>query len=273
MPSRRSVPKLTAGRTKRIAPQSTTLKKTPPIQKPRKLVVLDESDCEDDAVEASKEQEDKVVAEFDVYLLRCAAGSSVDRYAFEQEQPAKMDGCVGRLKRSVKHAEFTYKTKRTVDGIAYNKKAAMYDGVYGGESFTKYADLACETVGFFKNDCFYLLPIDDSYEIRRKLIRPAELDLIEQNKLADETLQFVSRQIPQVVRVRYARPETEWQKRRREQSVYYRAMLFDQDPWIDCEVEKKDVKLVYATEIERAENTTASPFKIPILTKKTIDNF
>ena len=42
--------------------------------------------------------------------------------------------------------------------------------------------------------------------------------------------------IPQLVRVRYARPETEWQQKRRKQSYYYHQYLFEQDPWINCDV-------------------------------------
>ena len=44
---------------------------------------------------------------------------------------------------------------------------------------------------------------------------------------------------PQRVRVRYTRPETEWQQKRRKQSYYYHQYLFEQDPWINSTVHQQ----------------------------------
>ncbi|KAI6239757.1 DNA-directed RNA polymerase III subunit Rpc5 family-containing protein [Aphelenchoides fujianensis] len=208
------------------------------------------------AVEA--EAEDSVVAEFPLHVLRCPAGSSLDRYAFEQPVPARMDVSGGRLKRAVKHVEFTYQTRRRADGVVANKAAAMFDGTYTGESFTKNDDTLREAVGFFQQDRFFLMPLNDSYVMQRKLLRPTDFDeLSEQNRIADDALQLLPRPtIPQVVRVRYARQETEFQRRRREQSAYYRAMLFEQDPWVDCKVRREDVRSKMAAEIARAAAST-----------------
>ncbi|KAI6226279.1 DNA-directed RNA polymerase III subunit Rpc5 family-containing protein [Aphelenchoides fujianensis] len=206
----------------------------------------------------SVETEDSVVAEFPLHVLRCPAGSSLDRYAFEQPVPARMDVSGGRLKRAVKHAEFTYQTRRRADGVVANKAAAMFDGTYTGESFTKNDDTLRESVGFFQQGRFFLMPLNDSYVMQRKLLRPTDFDeLSEQNRIADDALQLLPRPtIPQVVRVRYARQETEFQRRRREQSAYYRAMLFEQDPWVDCKVRREDVRSKMAAGIARAAAST-----------------
>lgn len=54
--------------------------------------------------------------------------------------------------------------------------------------------------------------------------------------------------------MRYARSETDWQRKRREQSIQYRQMLFDQDQWVDMEVKREDIKSVYKKETLKTRN-------------------
>lgn len=43
------------------------------------------------------------------------------------------------------------------------------------------------------------------------------------------------------IRVRFARPETEKQKKRREESAFHRSKVIEQDPWISLEIHGKEV--------------------------------
>ncbi|KAI6215465.1 hypothetical protein M3Y94_00388000 [Aphelenchoides besseyi] len=205
--------------------------------------------------------EDRPIAEYNVVVLRPSDGKDIERYVFEQSQPANMNGCKGRLKRNVKHVEFTYETQRKMDGTPVDETTALFDGLYNGECYTKTGDAMRDCVGFFKNGTLYLLPINDAYGLRRQLVRSTENNRAEQSKIDDENLERNAPKTSQVVRTSFARTETDWQKRRREQSAHYRAMLIEQDSWIDCNVQKRNVESLLANEIIRASGTANSSSK------------
>lgn len=88
--------------------------------------------------------------------------------------------------------------------------------------------------------------------MHRKLAIPDTIDPVEQNRAAGGLSPQILRSIiliveaafadspaPQLVRARYARPETEWQQKRRKQSYYYQQYLFEQDPWRNFTVNKE----------------------------------
>jgi hypothetical protein len=43
-------------------------------------------------------------------------------------------------------------------------------------------------------------------------------------------------------RIRFARQETDWQRKRREQSSQHRQLMIDQDPWINVAVVEGEVQ-------------------------------
>lgn len=61
-----------------------------------------------------------------------------------------MQECSGRIKKRVKHLQLTYKTRRNPEGIALNKVAALYDGIYKAENSTKGSEGLRHAAGFFK---------------------------------------------------------------------------------------------------------------------------
>jgi len=58
--------------------------------------------------------------------------------------------------------------------------------------------------------------------------------------------------VSQPIRVKFARPETEAQKRRRESSSLHKQRQFESDPWVPLEVHKEPPAKFFKREIERA---------------------
>ncbi|KAI6174664.1 hypothetical protein M3Y97_01015800 [Aphelenchoides bicaudatus] len=186
-------------------------------------------------------EDDEVEAEFNVVILRPQSNTCLSRIQFQQQPLQSMDSCHGRLKKQVKHLELAYRTRKNGE-IMYDKIKALYDAI-----------------GFFKAGGFYILPVHESFEMMRQVVRPADINVIEQNRTEDSNLAHVN--APPVlnpVRVRFARTETEWQRRKREQSFQYRQMLYDQDQWIDTKVNKEKVQTVYKKEISRSKGPSAA---------------
>ncbi|KAI6240051.1 hypothetical protein M3Y99_00489300 [Aphelenchoides fujianensis] len=201
--------------------------------------------------------DDPVVAEYKVILLRPPEGVKVERFTFEQEPPAHMNGCTARLKRAVKKAEFTYRT--APDGTFASEHTAMFDGVYAGDCHAKPGDLSREALVYFHKGCCFLLPVKDAYLMKRQVNGPTEDDLKARNKQAEDALEAMevdpSSKPGQV---------TEWQKKRREQSAHYRAMLVDQDPWVDCQLKRSTFRKSYKEQMKRAKHTARARVNPPV---------
>jgi len=219
--------------------------------------------------------DEEVVQEFSVVLLRPSADQTIGRLLFERMQPRKMDSCNSRTKQQVKHLELTYKTAQNHEGEPVNQLAALYDGIYNGENLNKNETLLRDAVGFFESGRFYILPISEAYEMHRKICKPKKKEdeeTVDQNKIDDANLAAELDLSPDpldAVRVSYARVESDWQKKRREQSAQYKQQIIDSDPWLDLQVKKTNVRQVYKERVERAEDCKPAivnlTHKLPVL--------
>lgn len=84
----------------------------------------------------------------------------------------------------------------------------------------------------------FLTPIMDFYDMQHTLFDKAAAEAaqnkIEELKLGNEKPEIVAAP----VRVKFGRTESEFKKKRREQSALHKQKLIDEDAWISLKVEK-----------------------------------
>ncbi|KAI6174933.1 hypothetical protein M3Y97_00976200 [Aphelenchoides bicaudatus] len=166
-----------------------------------------------------------------------------------------------RMKRQVKHLELNYQAPRNNRGEAANETAALFDGVYNGENVDSGEELLRHAVGFFKGGCLYMLPIEESYELQRKIAKRKtdkngndEEEFVGKGKIDDsKLLEIDAAPSTNPVRVAFARNETEWQKKRREQSAQHRQHLIDSDPWIKMNINKLSARKAFESKVKKSE--------------------
>ncbi|CAD5209895.1 unnamed protein product [Bursaphelenchus okinawaensis] len=211
------------------------------------------------------EDDEAVVAEIPLILLRPPDNQSVDRLLFNHRKPATLENCTAKHKAKVKHVELAYNSSTSKFG---NNKD-VFDGQYFGESSASASQLEKHACAFYHDGKMYLVPIQNTYDMQRRVYSKKSKDDVEKAKLDDAKLaQLNAPVVANTVRVKFARQETEWQKKRREQSSNYRQQLIDQDPWLDLKVKKGEAVDVFENQIEQAKNNEVVQFeedKIPVL--------
>ncbi|CAD5213674.1 unnamed protein product [Bursaphelenchus xylophilus] len=212
------------------------------------------------------EDDETVVSEIPLILLRPSENQTVDRLLFNHPRPASLENCTAKHKSKVKHVEITY-TSKTDD--RFSDKKNVFDGQYFGESTASSNQLETHACAFYHDGKMYLVPIQNTYDMQRRVFSQKEQNEVEKAKLDDEKLaQLNAPSVANPVRIRFARQETEWQKKRREQSSNYRQQLIDQDPWINLQVRKDQPVLAFSEQIQKAETSEPAQFeedKIPVL--------
>lgn len=143
--------------------------------------------------------------------------------------------------------------------------------VFTGEGFSQHG-MFSHTVGFFKHGKLFLLPIDKTYEMRKPLAGSSEREntkapatqkastalgafrgglaptgVVTSSSSGSQSNNSSSNLLP--LRIRFARPENELQRRRREQSAFYKQKLVEQDQWLPLRVQQSKVTELYKHEI------------------------
>uniref|UniRef100_A0AAF5PRE1 DNA-directed RNA polymerase III subunit RPC5 n=1 Tax=Wuchereria bancrofti TaxID=6293 RepID=A0AAF5PRE1_WUCBA len=214
--------------------------------------------------------DDDIVGEIDVILSRNPNNSELYRiqYPIRKVNPFGCDIVKARYKRNVKVLEMRLPVDKSSSSFdkgraehlalisgtsagasATNNFRIMDEEVYIGRSFGNDAPVHY-AVGFFKNQCLYICPLTGSFDMKRsisylngqgknRIARTSEDDMSDSGEEG-------SSKNPSPIRVRFKRPETERQKRRREQSSAHRSRLIEQDPWtplnINCMADTESIK-------------------------------
>uniref|UniRef100_A0A915PV38 DNA-directed RNA polymerase III subunit RPC5 n=1 Tax=Setaria digitata TaxID=48799 RepID=A0A915PV38_9BILA len=196
---------------------------------------------------------DNVVAEIDVILCQSRENNELYRiqYPIRKVNPFGCGIVKARYKKNVKMLE----TRLPVDKLSssFDKGRAehlamisaasagvssdfriMDEEVYVGRSFGNDAPVHY-AAGFFKNQCLYICPLKGTFDMKRSISylnvqgknRPSKTS---EDEMSDSEEEGSSKN-PSPIRVRFKRPETERQKKRREQSSAHRSRLIEQDPW------------------------------------------
>lgn len=123
--------------------------------------------------------------------------------------------------------------------------ASKFDEVYEGRAYIK-DDFVQFAVGCFRGDTFYISPIAGTFDMHRSL---AHLNNITKGGRDEEGTMSGESDTEDAgtsskIRVKFARPETERQKKRREASALHREKLIASDSWIPLEVHLKEDPLV-----------------------------
>ncbi|VDO41136.1 unnamed protein product [Onchocerca flexuosa] len=195
--------------------------------------------------------------QIDVILCRNPGNSELYRiqYPIRKVNPFGYGAVKARYKKNVKMLEMRLPVDKLsssfdkgraehlalISGTSAGPSAAdnfriMDEEMYVGRSFGNDAPVHY-AVGFFKNQCLYVCPLNGTFDMKRSI---SYLNGQGKDDISDSEEEGSSKN-PSPIRVRFKRPETERQKKRREQSSAHRSRLIEQDPWtplnINCDTE------------------------------------
>ncbi|KAH7723484.1 Protein W06E11.1 [Aphelenchoides avenae] len=205
-------------------------------------------------------ESDPVVAEIPVFVLPVPDGVSINRLQFAQRPPTDFEDCTAQYKQSVKQLELEF--RRDLDAAIPGTSGSASKETYHGDGFAQ-MNVLNHALGFVKDGTLtakntfrelhvnigklFLMPVHQTYDMKRKMVNKAKE--AEARQRFDEEKMEVDGQAsiaaPAPIRVKFARQETDWQKKRREQSALHKQRLADQDPWIPLVVEKMDPREEY----------------------------
>ncbi|WKX99274.1 hypothetical protein Q1695_014280 [Nippostrongylus brasiliensis] len=116
-----------------------------------------------------------------------------------------------------------------------------FDEIYEGRAYAK-DDFVQFAVGCFRGDTFYISPIAGTFDMHRSLahLNNAGKGAHDDEEDAGESDTEAAGSTSKQVRVKFARPETERQKKRREASALHREKLIASDSWIPMDVHLKE---------------------------------
>ena len=95
---------------------------------------------------------------------------------------------------------------------------------------TSESEVLNHALGFIDDNKMYFVEVDAMYKMRRKVTKPSE-DVVEESD---------SKRNLSPVRVKFARAETEAQRKRREQSSFFKHQQAAQEAWKDVVVVKEE---------------------------------
>ncbi|VDN01795.1 unnamed protein product [Thelazia callipaeda] len=212
-----------------------------------------------------------VTSEIDVILCRKPSNTELYRvqYPIRKVNPFGSNLIKARYKKNVKILE----TRLPVDKSSTSfdsRRAEHLATIVGADVGTSTAGNLCVTdeevyvgrsfendapthyaIGFFKNQCLYLCPLNGTFDMKRSISYLNSRGQNQGGKTSDDDIsdsgeEMGSSKPSSPIRVRYKRPETERQKKRREQSSAHRSLLIEQDPWISlnisCETNFQSIK-------------------------------
>ncbi|EYC21348.1 hypothetical protein Y032_0019g3767 [Ancylostoma ceylanicum] len=233
-----------------------------------------ESDDEDD-------RDDEMDMEFDVVVCNELPNTELYRIhfpvrkkdAFEQERQPRV-----RYKKNVRMMEMRLSadtSSGSYDKVKAERFAAMtsshvkqenivaqskFDEIYEGRAYRS-DDYVQFAVGYFRGDTFYMSPVAGTFEMHRSLshLNNATRGRDDDGDDAESDSEAAGGSAQQI-RVKFSRPETEKQKKRREASALHREKLIASDSWIPMEVHLKEVShTIDPLVVEKFSQMTVDP--------------
>ncbi|KAK6056250.1 Sin-like protein [Cooperia oncophora] len=122
--------------------------------------------------------------------------------------------------------------------IAHSK----FDEVYEGRAYVK-DDFVLFALGYFRGDTFYINPVAGTFDMHRSLAHlnnAGKGDHDDEGEMTGESDTEAAGTSAKQIRVKFTRPETERQKKRREASALHREKLIASDSWIPMNVHLKE---------------------------------
>uniref|UniRef100_A0A0N5B1W9 DNA-directed RNA polymerase III subunit RPC5 n=1 Tax=Strongyloides papillosus TaxID=174720 RepID=A0A0N5B1W9_STREA len=139
--------------------------------------------------------------------------------------------CDAKHKRTVGTLEVNFDPMDLYEFVEFNDREPI---VYRGVKYKNHKVMN-HAISCFKNGNMFILPLDGIYEMKRVIRDDEQLNAkAVENTLVDEKKEL------NPVRVKFAKTETEAQKRRKEESSLYKQQLADRDPWIILNIKKTD---------------------------------
>ncbi|CAB3401978.1 unnamed protein product [Caenorhabditis bovis] len=216
------------------------------------------SDDEDD------NEDDEVVWERDVVVCNSVPNTEMYYVSYPSTKTNAWDRSrnpVARFKKNVRMLEMRFMPDTNT--ASYDKKKAELmggestssspqkpldlsnlrksDEIYEGRAFLNDNPLI-NSIGFMKNGVFYFHPVRGTFEMHRSI---NVLNKKRKNGPKDEENQSTEDEDEEGantsnIRVKFSRPETERQKKRREASALHREKVIASDVWIPMEVNLKE---------------------------------
>uniref|UniRef100_A0A915N323 Uncharacterized protein n=1 Tax=Meloidogyne javanica TaxID=6303 RepID=A0A915N323_MELJA len=116
-------------------------------------------------------------------------------------------------------------------------------------------EIISHAVGIFKEGKLFLLPVEKTYEMRRPLAGTIEKEASKAATQKASSSQKISSASSgsnlAPLRVKYTRAENDVQRRRREQSSFYKQKLVEQDVWLPLSINKSKATEIYREEIDQ----------------------
>ncbi|VDM36744.1 unnamed protein product [Toxocara canis] len=219
----------------------------------------DEVEGEDPVVSEKKELNSGNF-QFDVVVCKTAINGELYRvqYPTRKTDPYASKRLRARFKRSVKMLEMKMLADTQTSSFDRGKAEHLASILSGGRALAgslaaprmldeeTYVGRCFQSsspihyaLGFFIDRVLYLCPMKGTFEMRRSIAYINERGKGNTTVDADAgEVESDSEQAPgpAPIRVRFLRPETEKQKKRREESSLHRSKLIEQDPWIPLEI-------------------------------------
>uniref|UniRef100_A0A0K0E5G9 DNA-directed RNA polymerase III subunit RPC5 n=1 Tax=Strongyloides stercoralis TaxID=6248 RepID=A0A0K0E5G9_STRER len=166
-----------------------------------------------------------------------------------------LEKCDAKHKRNVGILEINFDPTDIYETVTINdRETFVYKGVKNSDHKVMNHAVSC-----FKDGKMFILPLDGIYEMKRAIKNDEQLNTTAVNS----TIQNEAKEL-NTVRVKFARTETEAQKRRKEESSLYKQQQAEKDPWIIMNVKSTDKSSILPTGVNCKE------LKVQPLKKKEI---
>ncbi|CAI4230716.1 unnamed protein product [Auanema sp. JU1783] len=226
--------------------------------------------------EQSNIDEDDVVLEHDVFICQDLPHTELYRIQFptRKKKTFHVDAKPRlRYKKNVKMMEMRLAAdtnSASFDKSKFNVMTANQqvkpepvgqcksDEIYEGRSFSDYNPLQY-AMGFFKDEKFYICPISGTFNMQRSITNiNSKFKGKEEDGNITEESDTENTGGSQPLRIKFSRPETERQKKRREASALHREKLIASDHWINMDVYLDDTSTVNGKwdELSNSPDTT-----------------
>ncbi|CEF69664.1 DNA-directed RNA polymerase III subunit Rpc5 family-containing protein [Strongyloides ratti] len=166
----------------------------------------------------------KMFSDNDIYIPIILGKPPSDLYRVQfPKANLPLQKCDARHKRNVGILEINFDPTDLYEFIEVNdRETFVYKGVKNNDHRVMNHAVSC-----FKDGKMFLLPLDGIYEMKRLIKSEEQLNAAAvNNTIQDDTKEL------NTVRVKFARSETEAQKRRKEESSLYKQQQAEKDPWV-----------------------------------------
>uniref|UniRef100_A0A0N5BGG3 DNA-directed RNA polymerase III subunit RPC5 n=1 Tax=Strongyloides papillosus TaxID=174720 RepID=A0A0N5BGG3_STREA len=172
--------------------------------------------------------------------------------------------CDARHKRAVGDLEINFDPTDLYEFVDIkDREPFTYKGVKNKDHKVMNHGVCC-----FKDKKLFILPLDGTFEMKRLIRGEDNIN----NSVVDNIVEDEAKEM-NTVRVKFARAETEAQKRRKEESSLYKQQMADKDPWILLKVKTTDKSSILPQESEFKELKN-QPLKIKeiVLNTRTVES-